>query len=150
MVGNLIVIEKPKAIYITATTDFNKRIKKYIKHFDSQTSAWSIEIISLEYTCYELNKLIQYMSRNYNIPFWVHEKETNQYIPDDISRLCNFLNALSVEYKIIELDVEEFKKLTDEITESESNDVTNHDKLQENSANLSNINMANIFNLVLY
>lgn len=110
-----------KTCKIGSTRNFVKRMSDYITseaYFNNDThDIYCIKIIKSKWSCYELDKIIQYASTKYSIPYQkltVNAGGTEHYkYNNDPNNLTRFLDLIEVEYEFNKIDI---SALRNEIT----------------------------------
>jgi superfamily II DNA or RNA helicase len=113
--STIYIIQKkndPDYSKLGSTHNFLKRMALYItpeKNFDNSThNIWKFKIIKSKYTCYEIDLIVQYLSKKINKPY-MHYDGTGgieHYFFDNVNSLCDFFDKLDVEYKMDCVDVD--------------------------------------------
>jgi superfamily II DNA or RNA helicase len=129
-----VLIEKiKKNMKIGSTKDFIKRMGNYITcsdEFDNNShEIWNYKIVDSEYSCYQLDDIIQKLSRKYSIPYKKYDGTggTEFYVKDKIENLSSFFDKIGIKYKLEKKDVDNIRNEVNkyskrEIIESEDED----------------------------
>jgi superfamily II DNA or RNA helicase len=119
-----------------STGCFDKRmstLKTSCDEFNNLTHViWNFKIIKSDYSCYQLDDIINKLSTEYNYPFIKHNGTggTEFYKKDDFNKLCDFFDKINVEYELEKIDVDNLRENIkminiDEIKENEDIDFLN-------------------------
>jgi hypothetical protein len=112
--SQLFVVRKlfsSNTVYISGTLDVNKRIYSHIDlepTFDMTShSVYLFTLVESKYNAYQLQKIIQRMSNNFDTPYQQFSGSNNHYHYNTIYSLCDFLDTLNVKYINHQLNVDE-------------------------------------------
>jgi len=114
-------IHSSNTVYISSTTDLSKRIYSHIElepNFD-MTSHF-VYVLKLtegdkttdsKYNAYQLDKILQRVSSNYDEPYQKCPGSSNHYYYNNIFSLCNFLDSIGVKYVQQQLNTDDLRDM---------------------------------------
>lgn len=116
-----------ETIKIGSTCHFPARMRAYITpepdFCDDSHEIWLFEIKESKWSCYQLDKIIQYSSKKYGIPYIKYQNDkgggTEHYLYDSIENLCMFLDKIGVVYVKTDVSVD---KLIRDLCVNDHND----------------------------
>lgn len=101
----------PLTVKIGSTLHFKSRMYTYRtneRYFNNDNQKiWKFTIIDSCFDCYQLDKMIQYTSRKYKLPY-VHfngDGGTEHYYFTDIYGLCTYFDKLSIKYELEDVNI---------------------------------------------
>lgn len=123
-----------------STRNLKNRLSVYktgLKDFDNTShDLWTFKILNNDVTCYQLDKLIQVLSKEFNQPYPKYDGTggTEFYKFDDIEKMKKFLTLIGIKYEFKKEDI-----VALEIIAKNKNDITVEDLLDSQFFKESNI-----------